>query len=287
MKVIVASRYAVEVVDLEDPTLKRTIRTANYETLYYGITWNQDNMFLARRDLDTGKCGIEVLDRDLEYVDTIFYGRKELNDLHQIHWLDDHLWITSSGINAIVRANLEDNHLTSFFPDRSIKYRDVNHFNSFWYDPDLNEVCVVAHNLGKSEVWRLTYPELMVISIRTGMGTGTHNVVAIGGHQYALSSGGGYVTAGGANYPLHGNKYPRGLAVTPGGSFIVGRSEHTTDRSQRHIEMLGAVQEYNYSQKGSALSLKYKKTVELNHGMVFEIRLLDELDIAHHGQRWI
>ena len=175
MRVIVSSRYAVEIVDFDTGCI-HLIRTAFYEMLYYGISWNTENMFIARRDLKEGKCGIEVLDLDLEYVETIHYGDDRLNDLHQICWYDDRLWVMSSGNQSVVSISLDGQINQKDLGGLELG-QDINHLNSLWFND--GRMYATAHNRGVSDIWTLDYPEFMLRDITFSVGLGAHNVMSL------------------------------------------------------------------------------------------------------------
>lgn len=290
MKVIVSSRFAVEIVDLVNGW-RETIRTTDYDTLYYGITWYGDYMFLAKRELDRNRCMIEVLDQDLEYVDSLYAGSILLNDIHQIVEHDEKLWITSSGINAISIMDLNTEDMWLWHPEPEWTGIDKHHFNSIWFDPtyDGDWVYLVAHNHGGSQV--LSYVDVDGRFDRVNCfdaGMGSHNVYKLEGSVVTMSSTDGYAVDAllGKVYNLVNNKYPRGVAIQVGNYpyFIVGRSEHITDREDRHRERLGAIQVYKGIPGTFGHSLE--SVIELHHGMVFEVRGLDFHDYAHNGKVW-
>lgn len=281
MKVIVSSRFAVEVVDVltEDREL---IRTTGYESLYYGISWYKDYMFLGKRDLNNNSSSmLVVLDKDLEYVDTI--GYEHFGDVHQIQVYDGLLWMTSTLHNGIIIANPETlEYLDIWFPNEYVELKDVNHFNSIWMGKGL--IYLVAHNHGGSQLYCCEYLSRELL-YTTDMGLGSHNVFRAGDEVCTLSSGNGYVISEkGRVYNLFRNTYPRGLVIG-NGFTIVGLSEHVTDRKNRHKERRGAVQLYEQNDE-FPFGGTYKKTIELGHGMVLEVRGLDFSDHAHHGTVW-
>jgi hypothetical protein len=275
VKVIVSSRFAVEVVDFHTDE-RHLIRTSDYNMLYYGITWHKDNMFLAKRYLNKGDA-IEILDRNLDYVDTI--GLSGVTDVHQILFHNGNLYVTSTGSNLIYiyDENLEE--VDIWAPDPDFHGKDINHFNSLWMG--IERAYVVAHNGGGSQIYAfdLLSRELIYIA---DIGMGSHNVYYHEGEVITLSSDDGYIVSSkGKVYNLNRNKYPRGLVVSDNHS-IVGLSEHVTDRGLRHKERRGAVQLYNGFLGGAT----FVKEIELWHGMVLEVRGLDFPDKAHHGKPW-
>lgn len=284
MKAIASSRHAVQIIDLEKMSVVDTIRTGSYETLYYGITWNDDFMYLAKRCECCHTQCVEVLDRDLEYVNSIVKAAYEdalLWDVHQIQWYGGRLWITSSGKNSILSCDRDGNDINVWYPNPEVQGRDVNHFNSVWFHAGM--VYVVAHNKAPSDVWIFKYPELTLVD-KHRVGHNAHNIVVVDNNEIVLDSyhGRAVYYAGGA-VSLPDNGYPRGLAVklgkeTADNVFVVGNSTNC-DREHRSAKKDGSIQVYdgNWNLIGNIM---------LDMGQVYEIRLLDVSDYAHHGMPW-
>lgn len=282
MKVLVTSRFAVEVVDL-DTGETELIRTTGYDSLYYGATWYKTLMFLGKRTLGPDNISfIEILDSNLEYVDTL--GYRSFHDVHQIAVNDDKLWMTSSGNNSIIIVDPLTMQLEDVWYPLGNEHRgDKYHINSITVR-GLN-LLLVAHNFGASQVYQFSYPD-RELQYYWNMGMGAHNVYKYGQTQVCtLSSGDGFAISNeGKIYNLYRNNYPRGLAVGHY-STIVGLSEHVNDRGDRLKERRGAVQVYQKG-TGSPFGGTHLKTIELGHGMVFEVRGLDFRDFAHEGIVW-
>jgi len=286
MNVISSSRFAVEVINIETDQ-KELIRSSGYESLYYGISWDRDYMYLGRRDLISGANSIEVLDLDLAYKDTLLQGHPALKDTHQIIVHDGTLWVTSCGNNAVVKLDptkpREWNQMAVWYPTE--RYGDdYNHFNSIWFDD--HKIYLIAHNKGASQLYVFEEgPDPQLVEI-TNMGMGAHNVAKSGGEVITFSSGDGYIlTHTGRVINLHRNNYPRGVAIGDGFS-IIGLSEHCTDRGVRHMERRGAVQLYTHTGAQKIVGGTHVKTIEMWKGMIFEVRGLDFPDYAHHGEPW-
>jgi len=283
VNVIVSSRFAVHVVDLDTNEIE-LIRTSGYESLYYGITWYQNKLFLGRRDLNSNVDSIVVLDQDLKYIDTIFKDHDALRDTHQMIMRGEELWITASKRNTVVIVDPTREKVLEEWRPVGNWGDDYNHFNSIWFYND--RIYVVAHNKGASQLYVfLDTPERPLESIRD-MGMGSHNVCRSGTEVIVLSSGDGYaISNGGKVHNLYRNNYPRGVAL--GDSFsVVGLSEHCTDRGVRHKERRGAVQLYTHTGQLPLVGGTHIKTIELGTGMVLEVRGLDFPDMAHNNLPW-
>lgn len=284
MRAIVSSRHAVQIVDLEKLTVIDTIRTGSYETLHYGITWNDKFMYIAKRCECCHTQCIEVLDNNLDYICSTVKTKFEdalLWDVHQIQWFDSRLWITSSGKNSILSCNEDGSNVEVWYPNPDAKDEDINHFNSIWFYDGL--VYVVAHNKAPSDVWIYNYPDLTFVA-KHRVGHNAHNVVVLGGVEVVLDSYHGRVVYyNGGAVSLPNNAYPRGLAVRLGNHaadnvYVVGNSTNC-DREHRSAKKDGGVQIYdgNWNLIGD---------LPLDMGQVYEVRLLDVSDFAHHGVPW-
>jgi hypothetical protein len=274
MKVIVSSRFSVDVVDMVNSDFV-TVRTSDHDFHYYGITWNDEYMFLSKVKMDDSYTSfIDILDENLEYVDTI--SPVGLFDAHQIIYHDDKLWATSTRTNSIAIID-SDWNVKHWYPIPKFAGSDVSHFNSIWFDEYM--VYIVAHNNNVSAVHVFFYPSLEPVAV-INAGLDAHNVYVHNDCIVTLSSGEGIgVSNEPKTYNLPENNFPRGLSV--GHSYaIVGLSENVFDREERHRERKGAIQYYN------GFIDNHIVTYNIDRGMIYEIRGLDYPDRAHHGRPW-
>lgn len=269
---IVSSRYAVHIVDVDNLRIVERLRTGDYDTLYYGITWNEDFMFIAKRHLCCRTQIIEVFDLELNYLKSFHVSSL---DTHQIYWHAGKLYVMNSGNNAVTIVNGNGEFQEIWYPNPSVQGRDINHFNSIFTWGNL--FLLIAHNKGASQLW--VFNEHRDLINKFPVGNGSHNIGRFHEDYIVLDSKHGKIMRPYADaIDLPYNKYPRGLAISID-KVMIGRSEHNTNREERHIERKGAVQVYSEG-------LVTCDEIELNSGQVFEVRYLGGTDYAHNRIIW-
>lgn len=284
MKLIVASTKAVTHVDVRKGKVTNLNNLLGVQGWYpYGITWSKKNLFMGIHSVDPGHVRkIVSWDKDLKPAPGFSFGNTVFWDVHQIQWYDGRLWVVSSGLNQVIIID-PPNKFTRWVPNPNRPPgrrkpghdpRDWNHFNSIWFEK--NRVYLVAHNYEwGSEVWEFTYPGRKLVKIHK-QGFYSHNVCRIKGKLVNLSSTkAGRIKLGEKDEIAFG--FGRGLAV--GKKIFVGSSAFQKDREKRVGAKDGEILVYNQS-------LKLVKRISVPYGDIREIRILDEPDLAHHGQPW-
>lgn len=278
MRAIVSCRYGVVIVDTDVRSVVRTVRTGSYETLYYGITFSEHIMFLAKRQIVQGTeraCYIEQLDQDFGYHESIYIPG--LEDVHQILLHNGLLWMTSSGNDMILSSALErpDLEVDRWAP-WGMHGTDKHHVNSIWFH--MGKMYLVAHKKGQSELYVFEENRQPHNSHRP-LGVGAHNVFHLGDKLGVLdSSSGNIALVGGGNKGLKKNSYPRGWAYH-GGVHLIGYSSHNTNREERDKERVGGVVIYDKD-------FVCQAQIPINMGQVYEVRFLDVPDRAHNNRVW-
>jgi hypothetical protein len=141
-----------------------------------------------------------------------------LRDLHQILCFDGKLWITCSFDNMVAVYDLGSKGWWQWYPapDPMDRGRDVHHFNTIAVVD--NELCVVAHRFGASELFFFSYPALQLTRILP-MGRMAHNVFPFRGALATCSSEEGcIVNTRGESLEVSG--FPRGVAMTERGTLV-------------------------------------------------------------------
>lgn len=272
MNLIVATYYRILICN-EAGEIQWELREE--KTGHYGITWNEDNMFVLcanPRRKDGRDQWIGVLDKELNYVDRILAGKDRIIGTHQIQWWDNRLWICSSADGHIVVCDEKGKVERVWAPYAHFPLPQC-HINSIWFEPEL--VHLVHHTYGKEpSIFTYTYPGLEFVE-RTGLSSVPHNVYRYRGNLMSLLIGGIHIVGGGVNTP--GYYAHKGLAVSK--TAIIFGAAVVQDRPSRHKEREGHL--YRYTPDFRPVS-----SVNLRRGPINEIRILDRADDAHHGRPW-
>jgi hypothetical protein len=143
-----------------------------------------------------------------------------LRDIHQILVHAGILWVTCAFDNAI---SIYDGHdWTQWYPRGKAASGpgDVNHFNSLTIFG--NEICIVAHNRGSSELLFFELPDL-AFTRSISLGTWAHNAWMHGKELMTCSSEEGCLM-GVNGTRVNTGGFPRGIAYT-NDEIYVGISE--------------------------------------------------------------
>lgn len=220
--------------------------TAN-QGLYYGLAQDHQYIYVAARgrlvssdvppESERGK--IIIYDKSLRKVNELA-ATFPLRDIHEIAIIDRKLWVTCSFDNKI--AILDGDVWSEWFPlgEPLSEPYDKNHFNSIAEFG--NEVCVVAHNKGASELYffdKFTRKQKKVIPL----GKAAHNVWLENGSFYTCSSAEGMIRSS-SGESINVGGFPRGI-VTDDKYNYLGISE-VAERKDRDFTD-GCVKVFNKS----------------------------------------
>lgn len=270
MQVVVTSRHAVTLVDLETGH-KEVLRRNPKGQLYYGITWSANHIYLAGRRLQEKTCYIEVLDKAFNTLDIQLDGRNMTKDVHQLYYDPtlDAVYITATGVNVVVAWSFTKQQMVRrLVPTR--RGKDTEHLNSVFVHGGYTYI--TAHAWGKSKVY--TFKGNKLHHTYTDMGMQSHNVYVTPTKEVmVLSSNTGHLVTNKRKVTLP-NQYPRGLAVTED-HYIIGKSMFSKNRETRYAIRDSAVQVYDHA-------FNLLDTIDLNEGMIFEVRGIDFTDLAHN-----
>lgn len=148
---------------------------------------------------------------------------------------------------------------------------DANHFNSVFGDGE--DLVVVAHNLGTSDILRFRLPDLTLVE-QLPLGVQAHNVWRVGEEIYTCSSAEGSIR-GSKGFELSTGGFPRGVAITED-RYYVGISE-LSERNQRDFTS-SEIQIYDRSWKLE------RKLFLRDEGMVLELRAAGTEDLGLPGR---
>lgn len=258
-----------EVILLEGESVQRVHEGYG---IYYGITWDQEWVYIASRGWPDGQS-ILVFDKELVSVGTLPVGK--LLDIHQIGWFNGRLYITNTKANCLRVWDGEQ----PWIWDYSGAGGDVDHINSVWADGAF--VYIGEHRWNKPSRVQIFDKDFNLVCIVEGMGRKLHNVYREGTKLYTCSSGEDALLAldlttgerQAVDLRSHHEGYARGLARTEG-RWYIGMSAWAK-RGERHMPGPSAVLVLD---NNFALA----ERVDLATGQIYELRAL-EGDRAHNG----
>lgn len=249
-----------------------SLGTAHYD----GITWDEDNIFVSAT-IDT-KYLIRLFSKSFEPVGILDDG--DLHETHQIFWLDGKLYCTNTGLNRI--EVWDGKEWADYAWIRSTC--DIDHINGIWSDGDRLYVSEFGNRgeAKKPSAIKTFDKEFRMLS-DVAIGRGIHNVYLENDCLYTFQSWIPRIV----RYSLQDNSMSffnlnnvkdgliRGLARTKD-YWYVGVSRWETERDKRHV--------------GDAVVLRLDNKFEEidriilpDFGPVCDIRVIDELDLAHNG----
>lgn len=243
---------------------------------YNGITWNEDSVFVSCA-IDT-KYVIRIFGKHLETIGLL--PEADLHETHQIYWYNDKLYATNTGLN---RIEIMDNLAWSYYAWRDCGY-DTDHINGIWAHGDTFYI-TEFRNRGEEKQFsriKVCYKEFVYPHVIT-VGNGIHNAYVENGEIYTLTSKppGLFKIGGNGNtrdfIPLSNVKDSliRGLARTKD-FWYIGVSRWETERDKRHVGDAIILQLDNYFNEVDRIIMP-------DFGPVCDIRVIDEMDLAHNG----
>lgn len=242
--------------------------------LYYGITYSESLIYVAarKRMLSSSEKSMHengvilVFDKRLTLQKELTCLEFPLRDIHQIEYHLGKLYITCSFDNMVAIYDIKNDSWLQWFPNKNIKYKDVNHFNSFLIEG--TSIYLLAHNFGDSIVYRFNINNLEDIQEEFLLGRYSHNIWKENNKIFLLSSGEESMrSTEGCIKVLDG--FLRGLSISEH-YYFVGSSEKV-ERKERDMTD-GRIFILNKEfDKLDTLVLK-------NEGMVLDIKILNILD---------
>jgi hypothetical protein len=243
---------------------------------YNGITWDENEILVsACKDF---KYIILVLDKlfNVKY----YLDQADLHETHQIIIKKDNLYCVNTGKNRIEILTSSGWKNKSFNPSPC----DIDHLNGIWFDNNYFYISEFRHrhNDKKSVVRICDFDLNLLDTIKVGLPI--HNVYVENGLMYNVISreAGIYQTdlltlTPTKHIPLSDLQgyLLRGLARTRD-RWYIGASRWEEDKSKRHVGDGIVVMLNNRFQI-------IDKLVMPDVGPVCDIRVIDELDLAHNG----
>lgn len=276
MKLLVTTSKSVLTVDTK--TGRFEVRHSG-KGLYYGIAYTKNDVFIAARcscncfdylharEHEQGE--ILVFDMAMNLVNT-FLAPFPLRDMHHILFIDGKLWITCSFDNMV--AIYDFNRWSRWYPSENIfeRERDIHHFNSLYHDG--NDLYLLAHNFGPSQIWRFSYPGLQ-LKETVSLGNQAHNIWRINSELHVCDSRNGLVVGDKGKHHFIGG-FTRGSVVTDKRIYI--GSSDVAEREQRQ-EVTSRI--VVFDRKWHVLD----EWVIRGHGQILDIRMPGSKDYCVPG----
>lgn len=250
----------------------------DHNTLYYGITWDNNYIYLGNRNYSYYNTGIiSVMNSDYKVIDQV---PGTFPQIHQILYANEKLYITVTMHNSIAIFDGQGTVVKNW----TSTIKDLNHINSIWFDGEYFWICY--HNKVTSD--KVFYSsqiikmdkELTSIIEFFEFSKDIHNVYMDGEWLYTCDSKSNKFCA--LNIHTKEQKFVdigmwlRGLAVTDDyiivGGSIIGKTDKERENGDAKVYLLNR-------DTLEVLDTKLFKDV----GAVTEIRVVGEQDYAHNG----
>lgn len=274
MKLLVTTSKSLLLVTYSDKTNIKVLHEGY--GLYYGITYSEDYIYVAaRKRMLTSSENSEnengvllVFNKELILKEEICCHDFPLRDMHQIQYYSGKIYITCSFDNMIAIYDLKTKNWSQWFPNESVKFKDVNHFNSIFVKDD--SLYLLAHNFGDSMIYKFDTCNLQLVKQQIIIGKQAHNIWMNDGDLYTCSSGEESIkSTGGFVKVLSG--FLRGITFSSELCFV-GSSEKV-ERKDRDMTD-GKIFVLNKSlEEIDSIILK-------KEGMVLDIKLLGVFDYS-------
>jgi len=248
----------------------------------YGITWDKNQLYLGlRRHPYISEQSIGVFDDQFEFVKRL--PTKDLDDIHQIIYHDEKIYITNTRHERVDIVDKDYNQSQLIYTGKPQKGL---HLNSVWINDD--KIYLVEHRRSAGSRVRILYGYDPATTIRTtrtiDIGKGVHGVYEEDNFLYVCSSERNKIL----RYDLDTKKTE---IVVNFAEFIKGHCRgicRTKDKWYIGMSMTGP-KASRHQLKGSAVfvldnnfeileHIKLKKT----YGQLNELRIVDETDYAHN-----
>jgi DNA-binding beta-propeller fold protein YncE len=246
---------------------------------YTGITWDTDQIYVAACE----NFNYKILVFDKAFNVKWYIDNCDLYDTHQIIMKWPYLYCTNTGKNRIDILDMYAMWSTiSFYPSSG----DIDHPNSIWFDDKHFYIVEYRHRDNQPDrqqsVIRICDLNLDLIET-IEIGDPIHNAYVENGKLYSVTSN----IAGIYELDLFTKKkitiqiaelqdcFVRGLARTKSNWFI-GACRWERDRKQRHVgDGVVIVLDNDFK--------IVKKILMPDVGPVYDIRIINKMDLAHNG----
>ena len=210
-----------------DPESHTAWRVYSGSGSYFGLAKGEDgllyvgcrNQILGDYDEEVrgGQQGtILVLDHTFRVVE-VLQPPFPLRDLHGIACFDGCIWVTCALDNMVAICDLATRDWVCWYPapDPHDRDQDVHHFNTIQLIDE--QVCLVAHHYGPSEVLFYDYPSLQLVSA-IPLGAFSHDLFFFKDALATCSSADGWIVNRRGQH-LRTGGFPRGIVTTPEGNL--------------------------------------------------------------------
>ena len=283
-KLLVSGHNDIRYIDLENQqssifynqhTSRRGISS------YYGITWNKigNTIFIigtSREETNPKKTRNLLIALDLNGTFKKIINRTQFAQAHQIQYYDNKIFLCDTRHNRICIINPdnpENNKI--YYPEPTNGPEiDISHFNSIYIHQD--KVFIVAHNKYEpSQIYSADYVNGELINMQPflkDIGEQCHNVIKYKNHLLICSSNKGCIINRMDNFITTG-WYPRGMIIH-NDLLFVGKSRIACKKWRSELD--GEIEIFSLSTKHR---LGYIQIPRI--GQVYEIRCLNQYDVAH------
>ena len=257
---------------------------------YYGMTWSANNIYVIGTPTDCVELNrvrtlLLCLDKDGNTLHNITMPPEhKVVHVHQIQYYKNKLFLVDTKHNAIRILDLENQIWSKFYPDPSRIDKDTDHFNSIWFDSNEEKMYIVSHGKDNTKIGCYNLSQLWTFDTNTfsfiskhQYGEFSHNAVRYKNRMLVCSSKNDVILSSPGEVFLKVGPHPRGIVIHEPYLFV-GKSE-TAGREWRS-ELTGYIEAFDLS------TMKSIGTVEIPKiGQVYEIRCLNQDDIAHSQDR--
>lgn len=237
---------------------------------YNGITWNHDYLFVSAAQ--NTKYGYWIFDKQFNKLE--FNDELDLHETHQILWYNHRLHFVNTGLNRI-----EWRGGYKAFNESTC---DIDHLNGIWADGNHFYVSEFRHQSEQPSVVRICDLDLNLLDT-VEIGLPIHNIYVENGklHNLVSRNAGIIITDLESRqqdfvdlFELQGMLL-RGLCRTES-NWYIGASRWETQRDKRHVgDGVILILDNDFT--------PVDKIIMPDVGPVCDIRVIDELDLAHNG----
>ncbi len=245
--------------------------------LYYGITWDESQIYVGSRwypwympTSHIERPRLITFDSRLRRTSCREFS-VSAGGIHQAAFHDGKLYLACSREDGYVI--MDGQQCETWYPsdDPAHHGTDVHHFNSIWFSDD--RLYLVAHNNGPSEVWEFTYPQRELVR-RHKIGKHVHNIWPYKNGLGVCNSSAGRLETLEGEIIVETGGFPRGVSLGEHRN-VIGVSAKAS-RSNRWLT-IGVLKVYSKD-------WKLIRSINLGFsGGVCEVRSIDVPDMAHGG----
>ncbi len=292
-KFLVAGHNNIIYLDLMDQTSRvfhDSARSKAGIASYYGITWDKDNIYIVGTPTDCVELNrvrtlLLCLDKDGNTLRNIAIPPEhKIAHVHQIQCYKNKIFLVDTKHNAIRIFDLSDQTWSKFYPDPDRVDKDMDHFNSIWFDTNEEKMYIISHGKNNTQVGVFKPSQLWVFDANTfsfiskyEYGEYSHNSVRYKNRMLVCSSKNGVILSSPEEVFLKASPHPRGIVIHEPYLFI-GKSE--TAGKEWRSTLTGYIEVFDLPTMKSIGEITIPKI-----GQIYEIRCLNQDDIAHSQDR--